>query len=359
MKQYESPLQEAAERFPQTQLWNDSCGMADLDLALRRGGCGATSNPVIVGNVLRREMPLWEDRLHTVITKEMADATEDEICWKISKEAALKGAKKLLPLFHETNGVKGWQAMQVNPKFYRSTEKTVAHAVELSSMEENILIKMPVSSADIPALEECVYRGVSVNGTVCFGVPQAVAVAEACERGLKRREAEGKPIDKLLCSCTIMTGRLDDYMKRLVAERETPITQEYLDSCGEAVFKKIYKLYQDRGYRMKLLVANNNSHFLWSRFLGGDLLMTINPLWWRRMEGAKLPIRETIHEDVPQNIVDELLDKLPEYRSVYYEDGLKVEDFNYYGAFQHTMNEFFTGTEGFLSYLRDLMLHTR
>lgn len=181
-------------------------------------------------------------------------------------------------------------------------------------------------------------------------------MAEAVERGLKRREAEGKPIDNVHCSCTIMTGRLDDYMKALVAEREVPITQEYLDCCGEALFKKVYKLYKQRGYRLKLLVANNNSHFLWSRFLGGDILMTINPLWWRRMNGARLPIHETINEEVPQYIVDELLDKLPEYRAVYFEDGLQVSEFNQYGAFKRTMNEFFTGYASFLEYLRGFML---
>ena len=102
MKKYVSPLQEAAEKFPQTQLWNDSCGMADIDLALSRGGCGATSNPVIVGNVLRKEMYLWEERLNEIIWKEMPDATDEEICWQISKEAGFKGAKKLLPLFYES-----------------------------------------------------------------------------------------------------------------------------------------------------------------------------------------------------------------------------------------------------------------
>ncbi|MCD8249655.1 MAG: transaldolase [Lachnospiraceae bacterium] len=356
MKKYASPLQEAAERFPQTQLWNDSCGMADIDLALSRGGCGATSNPVIVGNVLRKEMPLWEDRLRELIKVEMADATDEEICWQISGEAGLKGAEKLLPLFRESKREKGWQAMQVNPRFYRSTEKTVAHAVQLSSMSENILIKMPVSTADIPAIEECVYRGVSVNGTVCFGVPQAVAVAEAIERGLKRREAEGLSVDGMINSCTIMTGRVDDYMKKLVAERETPVTQEYLDSCGEAIFKKVYKLYKERGYRAKLLVANNNSHFLWSRFLGGDILMTINPVWWRRMEGCNLEIRRTIDEDVDEKIVRELLDKIPEYRQIFEEDGLKVEEFNQFGAFKDTMNEFLTGYDAFIVYLRKYML---
>ena len=356
MPHYESPLQEAAERWPQTQLWNDSCGMADIDLALRRGGCGATSNPVIVGNVLRREMHLWEDRLREIIDKDLADGTEDEICWKISKEAGLKGAEKLLPLFRQSGGKKGWQAMQVNPIYYRSVEKTVAHAQELSSMGENILIKMPVSTAGIKALEECTYRGISVNGTVCFGVPQAIAVAEAIERGYQRREQEGLPTDQLFCSCTIMTGRVDDYMKRLVAERETPITQEYLDSCGEAIFKKIYGIYRQRGYRAKLLVANNNSHFLWSRFLGGDILMTVNPLWWRRMEGARLELHETIDEQVDPLIVEELLDKIPEYRSIYLEDGLRVEEFNHYGAFKATINEFLTGCDAFNVYLRGFML---
>lgn len=356
MKTYASPLQEAAERFPQTQLWNDSCGMADINLALKRGGCGATSNPVIVGNVLRKEMYLWKDRLLEIIEKDMPDATDEEICWQISKEAGLKGAEKLLPLFCESGRKKGWQAMQVNPRFYRSTDKTVAHAVELASLSENILIKMPVSTADIPALEECVYRGVSVNGTVCFGVPQAVAVAEAIERGLKRREAEGLNIHGMINSCTIMTGRIDDYMKKLVSEREAPITQEYLDCGGEAIFKKVYKLYGERGYRAKLLVANNHSHFLWSRFLGGDLLMTINPVWWRRMEGAALEIRRTIDEDVDEAIVRELLDKIPEYRKIYYEDGLQVEEFNQFGAFKDTMNEFFQGYDAFIDFLRGYML---
>lgn len=106
MKTYESPLQEAAERFPQTLLWNDSCGVADLNLALRHGATGATSNPVIVGNVLRKEMADWKDRLNALIHVEMPDATDEEICWALSKEAALKGSNMLLPMFRESGGVR-------------------------------------------------------------------------------------------------------------------------------------------------------------------------------------------------------------------------------------------------------------
>ena len=44
-------------------------------------------------------------------------------------------------------------------------------------------------------MEEATYRGVSVNATVSFSVAQALAAAEAVERGLRRREAEGLPVD--------------------------------------------------------------------------------------------------------------------------------------------------------------------
>jgi hypothetical protein len=37
-------------------------------------------------------------------------------------------------------------------------------------------------------------RGVSINATICFTFPQCVAVAEAVERGLHRRQVENQEI---------------------------------------------------------------------------------------------------------------------------------------------------------------------
>ena len=55
-----------------------------------------------------------------------------------------------------------------------------------------MIVKIPVTQAGIPAIEEATYRGISVNATVCFSLPQCIAVAEAVERGLKRRERRGQ-----------------------------------------------------------------------------------------------------------------------------------------------------------------------
>lgn len=356
MSKYTNPLHQAAEMFPMTQLWNDSCGVGDIEFALARGGCGATSNPVIVGNVLRKEIGLWEERLNKIISEEYPSATDEEICWIISREAGLKGAQLLRPLFEETKGQKGWQALQVNPRFYRDRARTVAHAAQLAGDEPNVLIKMPVSTAGVEALEECVYKGVSVNGTVCFGIPQAVAVAEAIERGLKRREAENLPIDGLSVSCTIMTGRVGDYMRSLAEKRGVEIDPVWADMGGVAIFKKAYRIFRERGYRAKLLAANNNSHYLWSHLLGGDIYMTVNPVWWRELEGREMELRATIDEPVDEIIVDTLLDKFPEYGMIYREDGLMVREFNDYGAFKNTMSEFLTGYDAFIAYLRGFIM---
>ena len=82
-----------------------------------------------------------------------------------------------------------------------------------------MIVKIPVTRAGIAAIEEATAQGISINATVCFTLPQCIAVAEAVERGLRRREAEGKDIASMGPVCTIMVGRLDDWLK-VVMERE-------------------------------------------------------------------------------------------------------------------------------------------
>ena len=100
-----------------------------------------------------------------------------------------------------------WQAFDPDrpaavPRFSSDLEQ----AVEFSKLAPNMIVKIPATSAGIPAIEEATYRGVSINATVSFTLPQAIAVAEAVERGLKRRETEGKEIATMGPVCTIMVG---------------------------------------------------------------------------------------------------------------------------------------------------------
>ena len=66
-------------------------------------------------------------------------------------------------------------------------------AIRFDKLAPNIQVKIPASAAaGITAIEEVTYRGMNVNATVCFTVPQAIAVAEAVERGIAAAAAEKK-----------------------------------------------------------------------------------------------------------------------------------------------------------------------
>src|SRR5438552_18289712 len=101
-----------------------------------------------------------------------------------------------------------------------------------------MIVKIPVTKAGIVAIEEATHRGISINATVCFTLPQCIAVAEAVERGLRRREAEGKTIESMGPVCTIMVGRLDDWMKVLLDKRDISVGTGVTEWAGVAVFKK-------------------------------------------------------------------------------------------------------------------------
>src|SRR5215207_814086 len=103
-----------------------------------------------------------------------------------------------------------------------------------------MIVKIPVTKAGIKAIEDVTYRGVSMNATVSFTVPQAIAVAEAVERGLNRRLADGHSIAEMSPVCTIMVGRTDDWMKVLAKRDGIDIDPALLDWAGIACMKKAY-----------------------------------------------------------------------------------------------------------------------
>ena len=205
---YKSPLHEMTQTT-QTCLWNDSASIQELTYSIEHGAVGATCNPVIVVGVLKKEMSSWKDRIRSLID-EMPLATEDQIGWQLVREISVKGARLLEPIFDAQEGRNGRLSVQTDPRLYRDTQAILAQAEEFARLAPNIIVKIPVTRAGIPAIEEATYRGISINATVSFTLPQSLAVAEAVERGLKRRESEGKDIATMGPVCTIMVGRLDD-----------------------------------------------------------------------------------------------------------------------------------------------------
>ena len=338
-----------------TSVWNDSCSIAELEYAIKNGATGATTNPSIVGQVLLKEFDQWEDYILQSI-KDNPTASEVDIAWKVNEAMALKGAELLLPLFKKSEGLQGRMSIQTNAQLYRNTEAMAKQAIYFDSLAENLQVKMPVTEAGVAAIEESTYHGVNVNATVSFSTAQAIAVAEAVERGLKRREAEGKPTEHMTPACTIMVGRVDDWLKIVQKKENIAITPGALEWAGVAVFKKSYGLYQERGYRTRLLSAAYRNHLHWSEFIGGDVILTIPHTWQVRFNNSDVEVTPRMDTPVNPAIIEELKRKMPEFVKAYDEDGMKPADFVNYGATARTLRGFLDGYAGLVAKMRDIMI---
>lgn len=351
---YKSPLHEMTQSTA-TCLWNDSASIQELTYSIEHGAVGATCNPVIVLGVLKKEMTGWKDRIQALI-EERSSAAEEEIAWQLVREVSIKAAALLKPIFDAQGGRNGRLSIQTDPRFFRDTGAIVEQAVEFSQLAPNMIVKIPVTRAGIPAIEEASYRGVSINATVCFTLPQCIAVAEAVERGLKRREQQGKDISRMGPVCTIMVGRLDDWLKVLIEKENIAIDPGYLEWAGVAVFKKTYQIFRERGYRLRLLSAAFRNHMHWSELIGGDIVISPPYSWQVRFNASDIEVRNRIDDPVDRKIVDELSRKFPDFRCAYSEDGIAVNAFDTFGPTRRTLRQFIAACHDLDGLVRDFMI---
>lgn len=344
-----SPLHETVTTTA-TDYWNDSCSPQELAYAIEHGAVGATSNPTIVGEVLKKEWSSWEARIGELVA-ESPVATEDEIAWRLIEEMAVKASELLLPVFEREHGLKGRLSIQTSPKLYRDAARLVEQGLHFAALAPNMQVKVPATRAGLDAIEQLTAQGVSINATVCFTVPQALAVAEAVERGLDRRgRAEGmSPV------CTIMVGRLDDWLEIAAKQAGVLLTPGTASWAGIACVKRAYGIYRERGHRVRLLAAAYRNHLHWSQLIGGDIVLTIPHAWQKLFNGSDIDVVPRFDDPVPADALEELA-KIPDFVRAYEPDGMTADEFDGYGATRRTLRGFIASYQDLCAVVRDAML---
>jgi transaldolase len=351
---FKSPLHEMTQTTP-TCLWNDSASTRELTYSIDNGAVGATCNPVIVLSVLREEMARWAPVLRDMI-EDNPTATDDQIGWMLVEEISKSAAALLRPVFDAEAGRNGRLSIQTDPRFFRDTEAIVAQAVRFSALAPNMIVKIPATAAGIPAIEMATYLGVSINATVSFTLPQCVAVAEAVERGLARREREGKETASISPVCTIMVGRLDDWLKVVADKQDISTDPGYLEWAGVAVFKKTYALFVERGYRIRLLSAAFRNHMHWSELIGGDVVVSPPYSWQVRFNASDIPVVPRIDKPVEPRVVEDLTRRFADYRRASTEGGLSVAEFDTFGPTRRTLRQFMAASAELAALVRDVLV---
>jgi transaldolase len=350
----DSPLLRMTQETP-TQYWNDSCAVDELAYAVERGATGATSNPSIVLDVMKKEKGHWVPRVH-----ELAAAnptwSEVELTWAIIEEMAARGAGVLRPAFDRAGGRHGRLSVQTNPANHRDPPRMVEQAVRFAALAPNIQVKFPATASGLVAIEEATFRGVNINGTVSFTVPQAIAIAEAVERGLELRAAAGHDVASMSPIATIMIGRLDDWMKVLVERDDLAVHPDAPNWAGVAAFKRAYGIFRERGYRSRLLAAAYRHRLHWTELVGGDVSMTLPYPWQLRFNASGIVPRPRMDEPVDPDLIADLYERIPDFRRAYEPDGMTPDEFESYGASARTLRTFIKSYHDLMGAIRDLVL---
>jgi transaldolase len=177
---------------------------------------GLTSNPTIFEKAISGSKD-YEDVLRKLVGEGagVADIYNALVVGDIASAADV-----FLPVYESTRGEDGFVSIEVSPLLAKDTAGTVEEAMHLHAKlaRPNVLIKVPATPEGLPAIEELISQGISVNVTLIFSVEVYAQVAEAYLRGLERRLAKGGALDRVASVASFFVSRIDTAVDKKLEE---------------------------------------------------------------------------------------------------------------------------------------------
>src|SRR4051794_22482787 len=206
-----SPLHELAARGQ--SIWFDTLSRdlvrtGELKKMMKEDAVtGVTSNPSIFQKALS-EGNAYDDDL-----KKLLDETDDpeQIFFSLALHDIREACDVLKPAFDASDGEDGRVSMEVLPDLAYDTEATFDQARWIATEVDrpNLYVKIPATMAGLPAIEDCVAHGTSINITLIFSLQRYQAVVEAYLRGLERLIAGGGDPSQVASVASFFVSRVD------------------------------------------------------------------------------------------------------------------------------------------------------
>ena len=196
---------------------------------------GLTSNPTIFDQAIKNS-----SSYDAKIREGLAHGKSGEaLFFELALEDLTRAADLFRTVYNQTNGVDGWVSLEVSPLLAYDTATTTAAAKDLHARaaRPNLFIKIPGTKEGLPAIEESIFSGVSVNVTLLFSREQYLAAAEAYLKGIERRIAAGLDT-KVGSVASVFISRWD-----VAANKKVP--ENLHDKLGIAIAQRTYKAYRE------------------------------------------------------------------------------------------------------------------
>ncbi|MEM9714205.1 MAG: transaldolase [Actinomycetota bacterium] len=189
----------------------------ELQSLIDGGIRGITSNPTIFQKAITGE-DSYDDQFRSLMSE---GASVDDAYWSLVVRDIEAALALLRPTFDESDGGDGYVSVEVAPGLAHDTDGTIAQARELHERiaEPNVMIKIPGTKAGLPAIEQMIAEGRSINVTLLFGSERYEEVIEAYLRGLERAEGD---LSHIASVASLFISRVDVEVDRRLDEIGTP-----------------------------------------------------------------------------------------------------------------------------------------
>lgn len=311
-----------------TMFWINNPTRTQADLALAEGALGCTNNPSYTQKMLVH--PEEADYAKKILAEVLADEPDDrKAAIEFQARLAKPVAEKFMPLWEASGGTHGWVSIQGDPFADDNAKDIIDQALDNRKVLPNICCKIPLTEPGLEAIEELIPMGVPINSTEIFGVSQMVALGETYERVAR---ASGQ---YPMMYMSHIAGIYDDYLGNYVKQNDVQISPDVLHQGGLAVARKVYRIMTERAYKCTFIGGGARGLHHFTEMVGGRVVVTIN---WEgtadKLLAQNPPVVYRLFNPVPDKVIDELMEKLPDFRRGYLEDGLTVEEFEEFGPVQ-------------------------
>lgn len=194
-----------------TKLYLDSIDPDLVRQNLAWGAVGATSNPIIVSNLIRT------GRFDSMITELVNQGLDDEsICWNLTDALVAQAQAEFLPAWKASNGNTGWVSFELDPLLEdpdvnlphnTRVERYIELGKKWSRNQTNRMIKVPATPAGLDAVGPLAAHGVTLNVTLIFTSRQYRIARDNVWAGAKQRTS----LDHFKSVYSIFVSRVDQY----------------------------------------------------------------------------------------------------------------------------------------------------
>ena len=308
-----------------TEFWINNPTRAQADLAISLASSGCTNNPSYTQKMI--DHPTEGAYALKILDETIQEVKDDwQAVAEFQRRLVKPIAERFLPIFQKNAGRKGFVSIQGDPIHEEDPDVIIREALENRKVSPNICCKVPTTQAGLNAMEYLISQDIPLNATEIFGIHQAVVLCETYQQASRKY---GKSPQLYISH---IAGIYDDYLQNVVKKEAVDISPDVLWQAGLAVARKLYQIMEERQYPGIFVAGGARGLHHFTEMVGGKVCCTIN---WEGTADKLIeqdpPVVYRLFNPVPQQVIDELIEKLPDFKRGYLEDGLEVEQFEDFG----------------------------